>query len=102
MRISRISQPLPQPRRSRRRPGAVVDWEGFQVYAVGGRVGLLQQVRSVEGAPVLAVGAGAAGKRLLIFPATAVRRIDVRRRRLELDAGAAPVDSEPQALSDAA
>jgi hypothetical protein len=102
MRVTRISSHHAGRSRPRRRPSAASDWRGFQVVGAGGRVGILHEVRASENAPVLAVGAGAAGRRVLLFPASEVHRVDTRGRRLDLRAGAAPVGTEPYLPADAA
>ena len=80
-------------------PSARTYWlahcEGFRVDGIGGRIGIVEEVRDADGEPLLAVRAGLLGRRVLLVPADAVFEIVPRAMRIWLRGPVTIAGSEP-------
>jgi hypothetical protein len=84
--------------RRRRRGPDLEQCAGYRVESTGGRVGVVHEVRRErDGDLLVAVRAGAIGRRLIVFPGSAVTAVVPAEARVELAFGAAPVDTLPAA-----
>ncbi len=73
----------------------IANSHGFRVDALGGRIGIVEEVRDDDGEPLLVVRAGLLGRRVLLVPGAEVFKIIPRATRIWLRTPVPIAGTEP-------